>query len=70
MKLPFSLNSGQAHWPAKQQLRYSLIALAISAITINTTHAQELEEVVVTGSYLSKIRQSDVPSPTTVLGET
>lgn len=49
------------------------IAIAVATLLPNTSYAQEnsdatLEEVVVTGSYLSRLRQSDLPSPTTVLG--
>lgn len=71
MKLPFSFNADRIHRPAQLKLRYPLLALALCSATATTSYAQEsqqLEEVVVTGSYLSKIRQSDVPSPTTVLG--
>lgn len=49
------------------------IAIAIAALIPTNSQAQEksettLEEVVVTGSYLSRLRQGDLPSPTTVLG--
>ena len=48
------------------------IAIAVAALLPNTSYAQEdpdttLEEVIVTGSYLSRFRQSDLPSPTAVL---
>ena len=70
MKLPFSLTVDQCHRSIKPLLRYPLLALSTTIAFPNIGYSQELEEVVVTGSYLSKIRQSDVPSPTTVLGET
>ena len=74
MKSPFSLVAGRQHRSPKSVLRCSIIALALGAITPATTHAPDsdapLEEVVVTGSYLSNVRQSDVASPTTVFSET
>ena len=56
------------------KLRYSAIATALALLTPFAAQAQtddsqdQLEEVVVTGSYLSRLRQSDVPSPTSVFG--
>ena len=77
MKIQFSSQTESKHHLSKQHLRQRLLALLIGAAgaaTSSVSFAQdsgaELEEVVVTGSYLSNIRQSDVPSPTTVFGET
>lgn len=53
------------------------IAIAIASMMPGSLLAQEndgsnsnqrIEEVVVTGSYLSRLRQSNLPSPTSVLG--
>ncbi len=72
MKIPFSLgHASSTEHSAK--FRRGAIAVAIAALLPTNSHAQEvaeqtLEEVVVTGSYLSRLRQSDLPSPTTVLG--
>jgi len=71
MKIPFS--SGHASSAMHStKFRQGAIALAIAALLPTTSQAQEsanptLEEVVVTGSYLSRFRQSDLPSPTSVL---
>lgn len=56
----------------RPNIKKSAIAVSLALLFPNTVFAQDddtvIDEVVVTGSYLSKIRQSDVPSPTTVLG--
>jgi len=74
MKSLFSLVAGRQHRPLTSVLRCSILALTLGATIPGITYAQDadapLEEVVVTGSYLSNVRQSDVPSPTTVFGET
>ncbi len=57
-------------------LKKTALAVMISAMTMGTTPvvAQQdrddiqLEEVIVTGTYLARKRQGDLPSPTTVLG--
>ena len=73
MKIPFSLgHASSTEHSAK--FRRGAIAVAIAALLPTNSHAQEvaeqtLEEVVVTGSYLSRFRQSDLPSPTSVLDE-
>jgi len=72
MKIPFS--SGHASLIMHSKIfKRGAIAMAVAALMPISTSAQEssqqaLEEVVVTGSYLSRLRQSDLPSPTTVLG--
>lgn len=47
------------------------VALALSIPQLSNAQGDDkiIEEVIVTGSYLSNIRQSEVASPTTVLGE-
>lgn len=65
----FSCASSFAHRP----LSTGALALALTALLPLNSHAQTdsdsaIEEVVVTGSYLSRLRQSDVATPTTVLG--
>lgn len=56
----------------KAALKKSAVAIALALSCPNLVFAQDdglvIEEVIVTGSYLNNIRQSDVPSPTTVLG--
>ncbi|MFT6724394.1 MAG: iron complex outermembrane receptor protein [Arenicella sp.] len=72
MKELFSLG----HAPSQLHKKtFKLCAVAIAVAAFLPAHSQaqsstetELEEVVVTGTYLSRLRQSDVPSPTTVLG--
>ncbi len=57
------------------KFRLSTIATAL-ALSLSTnvqaqtdTNDEQLEEVVVTGSYLSRLRQADVPSPTSVFDD-
>jgi len=77
MKIPYSL--GYASFMHGTKFKFGAIAIAVGAVLPANLVAQEepaisddtekvLEEVVVTGSYLSRLRQSDLPSPTTVLG--
>lgn len=69
-----SISKRQKRSRLAPKLKYSVIAttLAISApfaLQAQTDNSESgLEEVVVTGSYLSRLRQSDVPSPTSVFG--
>ncbi len=71
MKKPFSLGHAPRN-TRKTVFKRGAIAIAVAALLPNMSYAQEnsdetLEEVVVTGSYLSRFRQSDLPSPTSVL---
>ena len=77
MKVVLSYKNEHSRSTARS-LKLGAIALAVAAALPSTSLAQEdsqasnkkgvIEEVVVTGSYLSRLRQSDLPSPTTVLG--
>jgi iron complex outermembrane receptor protein len=72
MKELFSLGSAPSKLH-KTTFKLGAVALAIAALIPSHSYGQDaeettLEEVVVTGTYLSRLRQSDVPSPTTVLG--
>lgn len=75
MKKNISLGHAPRNTP-KTVFKRGAIAIAVAALLPTTSYAQEnsnetreqtLEEVVVTGSYLSRFRQSDLPSPTSVL---
>jgi len=70
-------NRSHGNKPYQWSHKKTALALAISAMSfgVSPSYAQEdtddsLEEIVVTGTYLSGQRQSDNPSPTAVLGAT
>ncbi len=72
MKIPFLVERASLKMHGGSFKR-GAIALAVASMMPINSSAQEdaesaLEEIVVTGSYLSRLRQSDLPSPTTVLG--
>ena len=72
MKVALSSNNERSRFTARS-LKLGAVALAIASMLPSGVLAQDsnketIEEVVVTGSYLSRLRQSDLPSPTTVLG--
>ncbi len=56
--------------PRKTPLAMLIAAMALTSLPTlaQTENAQSLEEIVVTGTYLSRKRQADNPSPTAVLG--
>jgi len=74
--MKISLSSDTRHSTPSRAIKLGAVALAIASMMPSTVLAQEserssddqlIEEVVVTGSYLSRLRQSDLPSPTSVL---
>lgn len=71
MKELFSLPSAPSK-VHKNTFKLGAVALAVAALLPTHSYAQAdseavIEEIVVTGTYLSRLRQSDVASPTKVL---